>query len=184
MKIAILYVGIIRPSRESFLQNKANLINSIGPGHEITTCLFSWKYPESIEVLNNKDVDICVLKDEKDYDDKLPATSGEQQDRRKNHWKMFITSKEFIETIANNDNYDILIYSRPDLNTVLHPGRAEEWFKETCYNVPTLSSVGAVCEGCNDQFGIATPKNMLGAWNYGDMQGLFELLPIDSSIPE
>ncbi len=160
-------MGIVRPSREAFLNNKNNLISSLGD-HEIDTFLFSWDYQLTREIEKNKDVDICVLKNESEYDEILSKYEG--PGRPRNHLKMFLRHMESIRAVNSlGKKYDFLVYSRPDLETKFDAEK-QGWFESEGYSAPTNGSHETRCN--HDQFGIAPPEIMFKAWNFTDLNNL------------
>lgn len=172
LNIAVLFMGVVRPSIEVFLENKKHLLESLGSQHKVDTFLFSWEQPNSLNIQKDKYVDICVLKKEDELDRVLEKYKG-CDGKIRNHYKTFIRNRESILTVQNlGKKYDFFVYCRPDLCTKFNAD-LDGWYNVRTYNLPTngSGSIGGF-NWCHDQFGIATPEIMFKAWDYGTLDNL------------
>lgn len=184
MNIAVIYVGIVRPDRANFLENKKSLLDSLGENKK-DVFLFSYEYGTTIEIKDNKDVDFCILEKEEDYDKLLSihcSPINDFQTRRKNHYKMFIMSKKAIEYVNSlRNNYDYFVYSRPDLKVSFNAEAG--WYDKNYLNIPSNGMNPEAYNSCaHDQFHIGTPSVMQKTWDYNNIDNLVSILPMDPSI--
>lgn len=178
MKLAVLFRGPIRPSRDVAHTHVTRIVHELqSAGHKTTTWLATWRYykndPISAYVASNY-FDNVIMTNPPTHERIAKFTTKTQWDHP--FW-MYYQTKTAIDLIVESDDYDYIIHARPDLHMVFG-SHMDTWFDSDNYCSPWTGA-----SWINDFIGIARPEIMQKSWNYGSLKDLGRLMET-SEIPE
>jgi len=173
--IAILFRGPIRPNAINVARNIKSLKDSF-KDYSIETFLVTWDSPNLRKLQKLKLIDnylILKMPDDSYIDSVMTARAKSEaysiMSNYKTAFKQFWSQLMGLKMVISYNKFDYIVSTRTDLKVIIDS--PQDWLKENLYLMPIQE-----CHyNFNDQFGIADPKTMLGAWNYQTLENLVYL---------